>query len=232
EGTKVNISAHPGQNYHFKEWQVISGGVTLKSTTDANTYFEMGSENVEIRAVFEKDIFVPDKPTPEIKAVFGGRTVMLTCENDLEADIYYQFGSSNITSSCAHIKSGETIFIDTPKTGKDAALYFKAYNGKWSALGKWGVLNVQIAKPLITQSGKKAENKFKIYTQTKDSYIVYTLNGTVPSIEEGVQKLKVKNGRLVWGTSAVIEVPKGRTVKAIAIRSGLVTSDVMTFTNS
>ncbi|MBQ7990306.1 MAG: chitobiase/beta-hexosaminidase C-terminal domain-containing protein, partial [Oscillospiraceae bacterium] len=98
-------------------------------------------------------------------------------------------------------------------------------------VGKWGLLNVEIAKPIITQSGKASENKFKIYTQTKNSYIVYTLDGSVPSIEEGTQILKVTNGRLVWGTSEVVQVPKGRTIKAIAIRNGLVTSQVLEYTN-
>ncbi|MBQ5311258.1 MAG: hypothetical protein ILP19_04365, partial [Oscillospiraceae bacterium] len=56
-------------------------------------------------------------------------------------------------------------------------------------------------------------------------------DGSVPSINEGTQKLTVKNGKIVWGTSAVINIPKGKTIKAIAIRNGLVTSDVVTYTN-
>ncbi|MBR4223787.1 MAG: chitobiase/beta-hexosaminidase C-terminal domain-containing protein, partial [Oscillospiraceae bacterium] len=173
----------------------------------------------------------PAKPTTIIKTAFGGRTVQLNCADE-DAEIYYSFGSSKITTDCAHVKAGGTIFLNEPMTGNKAAMFFKSYkDGKWSVLGKWGVLNVQIAKPIITQSGKKTENKFKIYTQTKDSYIVYTLNGTIPSIEEGTQKLKVKNGRIIWGTSDIIEVPKGKTIKAIAIRNGLVTSDIMEYTN-
>ncbi|MBQ5311757.1 MAG: chitobiase/beta-hexosaminidase C-terminal domain-containing protein, partial [Oscillospiraceae bacterium] len=74
-------------------------------------------------------------------------------------------------------------------------------------------------------------NNFRVYTQTKDSYIVYTLDGSVPTIKEGTSELKVTNGRLVWGTSTIVKVPKGRTIKAIAIRNGLVTSDVMTYKN-
>ena len=113
-------------------------------------------------------------------------------------------------------------------TGNKAAMYFKAYkDGKWSELGKWGVLNVQIAQPLIKlRGGNKFKGSFKIYTQTKNSYIVYTLDGSTPSIEEGTQKLKVKNGKLIWSTQGEITVPYGKTVKAIAVRCGLVTSDV------
>ena len=36
--------------YHFKEWQVISGGVTIKDDK-----FTMPSANVEVKAIFEKD---------------------------------------------------------------------------------------------------------------------------------------------------------------------------------
>ena len=170
-------------------------------------------------------------PTVSIKTAFGGRTVQLNCE-DSDATIYYNFGSSNITTSSNSIKPGETIFLDTPMTGNLAAMYFKAYrNGKWSSLGKWGVLNVQIAKPLITQSGAKGANNFKVYTQTKDSYIIYTLDGSTPAIQEGTQKLTITNGRIIWGTSGIVNIPKGKTIKAIAIRNGLVTSDVMTFKN-
>ena len=173
----------------------------------------------------------PDKPTVVIKTAFGGKTVQFNC-TDPEAEIYYQTGSSNITASSKHVKAGTTVFFNTPMTGKDAAIYFKAYkNGKWSVVGKWGLLNVKIDKPIITPSGKASENNFKVYTQTKNSYIIYTLDGSVPSINEGTQKLTVKNGKIVWGTSAVINIPKGKTIKAIAIRNGLVTSDVVTYTN-
>ena len=117
-------------------------------------------------------------------------------------------------------------------TGTNAAIYFKSYkNGLWSPVGKWGVLNVQIGEPIIVPSGKPADNNFRIYTQTKDSYIVYTLDGTVPSVHEGIQDLEVTNGRIVWGTSVVVNADKGQTINAIAIRSGLVTSEVTTYTN-
>ena len=173
----------------------------------------------------------PAKPTVVIKPVFGGRTVQFNTTTD-GAVIYYQTASSAISLESNKIENGGTIFLDKPMTGANAAIYYKAYkDGQWSDLGKWGVLNVQIAEPLIVQSGKPSENKFKVYTQTKDSYMVYTLDGTTPSIQEGIGSLKVTNGRIVWGTSTVVEIPKGKTFKVIAIRAGLVTSDVLTHKN-
>ena len=49
EGTEVTLTATPNEGYAFKEWQVASGGV--KITDDK---FTIGTENVEIKAVFEE----------------------------------------------------------------------------------------------------------------------------------------------------------------------------------
>ena len=49
-GTEITLTAMPKEGYHFKEWQVISGGVTIK-----NNKFLMPNDNVEVKAIFEKD---------------------------------------------------------------------------------------------------------------------------------------------------------------------------------
>ena len=49
-GTEITLTATPKEGYHFKEWQVISGGVTIKDDK-----FTMPSANVEVKAIFEKD---------------------------------------------------------------------------------------------------------------------------------------------------------------------------------
>ena len=49
-GTEIRLTATPNTGYHFKEWQVISGGVTIKDNK-----FLMPSANVEVKAIFEKD---------------------------------------------------------------------------------------------------------------------------------------------------------------------------------
>ena len=45
----MTLSAAPKSGYQFKEWQVVSGGVTVE-----NDKFTIGAENVEIKAIFEK----------------------------------------------------------------------------------------------------------------------------------------------------------------------------------
>ena len=61
-GTNISLSATPNAGYHFKEWQVVSGGVTIKDDK-----FTMPDGNVEIKAIFEKDA-APATPTPTATA--------------------------------------------------------------------------------------------------------------------------------------------------------------------
>ena len=49
-GTNISLSAAPNAGYHFKEWQVVSGDVTIKDDK-----FTMPDGDVEIKAIFEKD---------------------------------------------------------------------------------------------------------------------------------------------------------------------------------
>lgn len=61
-GTVIALSATPNAGYHFKEWQVVSGGVTIE-----NDKFTMPDGDVEIKAIFEKDA-APATPTPTATA--------------------------------------------------------------------------------------------------------------------------------------------------------------------
>ena len=61
-GTEIALSAAPNTGYHFKEWQVVSGGVTIKDDK-----FTMPDGDVEIKAIFEKDA-APATPAPTATA--------------------------------------------------------------------------------------------------------------------------------------------------------------------
>ena len=56
-GTEVLLIPTPDQGYQFKEWQVISGGVTV-----ANNSFKIGTANVEVKAIFEAQT---EEPQPD-----------------------------------------------------------------------------------------------------------------------------------------------------------------------
>ena len=63
-GTEITLTATPNAGYHFKEWQVMSGDVTVRDDK-----FTMPSDNVEIKAIFEED--APPTPT-EYTVTFDG----------------------------------------------------------------------------------------------------------------------------------------------------------------
>ena len=50
KGTKITLNATPDSGYYFKEWQVISGGVTISGNS-----FTMPAANVTVKAIFERD---------------------------------------------------------------------------------------------------------------------------------------------------------------------------------
>ena len=91
-GTEITLTAMPKEGYHFKEWQVISGGVTIK-----NNKFTMPDNNVEVKAFFEED--TPPAPTEHTVTVTSG---------------------GNGTASASHAKAvvgTEIILTATPNTG-------------------------------------------------------------------------------------------------------------------
>ena len=63
-GTEITLTATPNKGYHFKEWEVISGNVTIKDDK-----FLMPDSDVEVKAIFEKD--APPAPT-EFTITFDG----------------------------------------------------------------------------------------------------------------------------------------------------------------
>ena len=48
-GEEITLTATPDSGYHFKEWQIVSGGVTI-----SNNKFTMPADNVTVKAIFEK----------------------------------------------------------------------------------------------------------------------------------------------------------------------------------
>ena len=70
-GTEITLTATPKDGYRLKEWQVISGGVTI-----VDDKFTMPDSNVEIKAIFEKDgPPVPTEHTVRFNANGGGGTM-------------------------------------------------------------------------------------------------------------------------------------------------------------
>ena len=62
KGSKVTLTATANKGYHFKEWNVLKGNVSIE-----NNAFEMPDGSVSIQAVFEKDAVEPTTPTTPAK---------------------------------------------------------------------------------------------------------------------------------------------------------------------
>ena len=91
-GTEITLTATPNTGYRFKEWEIISGGVTI-----TNNKFTMPDGNVEVKAIFEKD--APPAPTEYTVTVTSG---------------------GNGTASASHAKAvvgTEITLTATPNTG-------------------------------------------------------------------------------------------------------------------
>ena len=63
-GTEITLTATPNAGYHFKEWQVMSGDVTVRDDK-----FTMPGSDVEVKAIFEEN--APPTPT-EYTVTFDG----------------------------------------------------------------------------------------------------------------------------------------------------------------
>lgn len=62
KGSKVTLTATANKGYHFKEWNVLKGNVSIE-----NNAFEMPDGSVSIQALFEKDAVEPTTPTTPAK---------------------------------------------------------------------------------------------------------------------------------------------------------------------
>jgi len=60
KGTAITLTSDPNENYRFKEWQVVSGDISIEADQ-----FAMPDEDVEVKAIFEK------KSTPIEKCVIS-----------------------------------------------------------------------------------------------------------------------------------------------------------------
>ena len=57
-GTEITLTAYPNAGYIFKEWKIISGGVDI-----TDNKLVLGTENVEIKAIFESESLDPSSPS-------------------------------------------------------------------------------------------------------------------------------------------------------------------------
>ena len=127
-GAEITLTATPNTGYHFKEWQVISGGVTIKDDK-----FLMPNDNVEVKAIFEKD--APPVPTDPAKP-----NISVTGTYTYNGSVHtatvngYDPATMDITGNTGTDAGDYTVRV-TSKTGKWADGSTDAVTAAWS-IGK------------------------------------------------------------------------------------------------
>ena len=127
-GTEITLTAMPKKGYHFKEWQVISGGVAIE-----NNKFLMLDSNVEVKAVFEKD--APPAPTDPGKPSISVTGAYTYNGSEHTATVSgYNPATMDIAGNTATDAGDYTVRV-TSKTGRWADGSTGAVTAAWS-IGK------------------------------------------------------------------------------------------------
>ena len=225
-GTEIELTATPNSGYHFKEWQVIKGGVTVKDNK-----FTMPAAEVEIKAIFEKNA------SAEYTVKFdgnGGKASKdeMTTNNQKLAKLpdatrsgKYQFdgwymkkdGGTKITTATVFDKN-TTVYAHWTYTGGGSS------GGGGGSSGGGGVttyaITVQNSKNgTVTASHKSAAKDTAVtLTVTPDKgYVLDTL--TVLDSKDKAVKLTEKNGKYTF------TMPAGKVTVSAAFKAAAPASE-------
>ena len=125
--TEITLSATPNEGYRFKEWEVISGGVTI-----VEDKFIMPDSDVEVKAIFEEDVPAPTNPAKPSISVRGTYTYNGSAHTATVNG--YNPDTMNITGNTATDAGDYTVSV-TSKTGKWVDGSTDAVTAAWS-IGK------------------------------------------------------------------------------------------------
>ena len=144
----ITITATSRVGYRLKEWQVVSGGVSLSSTKTASATFTMPDNDVAIKAVFE--LIPVNTPSLELSAVvFDGitygealpaaKTVTITNNGDVAAAVSSialsgaNASSFSLTESITSVApNGGTAAFTVQPNAVNAGEYIAVINVKYS----------------------------------------------------------------------------------------------------
>ena len=170
-GTEITLTAMPKEGYHFKEWQVISGGVTIK-----NNKFTMPDNNVEVKAIFEKDAPAPTEYTITYDLAGGTaegnpdtytiETRTFTLKNPTKSG--YSFTGWSGTGLDG--ENNMTVTIPTGSTGNRTYTAHWRYNGSGHSYSYYTIKATAGAGGSISPSGNVSvrEGRDQTFTITPD----------------------------------------------------------------
>ena len=170
-GTTITLTATPKTGYHFKEWEVISGGVTIKDDK-----FLMPNDNVEVKAIFEKDAPAPTEYTITYDLVGGTaegnpdtytiETRTFTLKNPTKSG--YTFTGWSGTGLDG--ENNMTVTIPTGSTGNRTYTAHWRYNGSGHSYSYYTIKATAGAGGSISPSGNVSvrEGRDQTFTITPD----------------------------------------------------------------
>lgn len=127
-GAEITLTATPDTGYHFKEWQVMRGNVTIKDDK-----FTMPDSDVEVKAIFEED--APPAPTDPAKPSISVTGTYTYNGSEHTATVSgYDPATMDISGNTATDAGDYTVRV-TSKTGKWADGSTDAVTAAWS-IGK------------------------------------------------------------------------------------------------
>ena len=170
-GTTITLTATPNKGYHFKEWEVMSGGVTIKDDK-----FLMPNDNVEVKAIFEKDAPAPTEYTITYDLAGGTaegnpdtytiETRTFTLKNPTKSG--YTFTGWSGTGLDG--ENNMTVTIPTGSTGNRTYTAHWRYNGSGHSYSYYTIKATAGAGGSISPSGNVSvrEGRDQTFTITPD----------------------------------------------------------------
>jgi len=161
-GEVVTLTAEPFSGYRLKEWRVVSGGVTVE-----NNRFTIGTEDVEIRAIFES-----------------------TNENLGDITLIEATGEEGADYRPIMGRTAKPIIVTLSSEPQDDSLYVSGYGyGMWEVKNPDGSWEFFVNKPFtygtyrISISLRNGVEDGKYHALTEDT--VLTLNGVEFTLKPG-----------------------------------------------
>ena len=190
-GTEIKLTATANSGYHFKEWQVVTGSVTINDNK-----FTMPDENVEVKAIFEKN-------TSTGGGGGGGvTTYAITVKSAKNGDVTASHKTaSKGTAVTLTVDPDKGYVLDTLTVldGKDKEIKLTEKNGKYTFTMPASKVTVAATFKASAPTGK---NPFVDVPAGS-----YYEDAVVWAVEKGITS----------GTSAVTFDPNGNCTRAQAV---------------
>jgi ubiquitin len=184
EGTPITLSAVPNSGYQFKEWQVVSGGVTISGDD-----FTMPAVNVVIKAIFEPI------PVTEFTVTFnpnGGTVTPASAQTGAD---------SKLSALPTPARSGSYSFDGwfTAASGGTQVTTETVFSENSTIYAHW-TYNIGGGSTVTTPDGKPP-------VPNPDGSVTLPGDGTINLPDGG--KIVVPPGTVVSGGGKTVTVPKG-----------------------